>query len=252
MLHATLSTLVRYASADLGFSRRRRVSGHVIRCRRCRARLARIEGVRAAANELLSPDAPYRIDTVLARIRSGDSVLLPVAVPARGRGIRRSVRFAVAFLAMAGAASAAIAYEPVRSWLVDRLRPADEAGAQVTGVEVPVPPGGLDVRLVDPGPDLRLRITVDDGSMARVTGAGGAAAGTFALGDRDMAVRGAATGTLHIMLPRGAGAVRILADTFVIARMDGGRIRLAGDRLVADVDEVIRDLVPAIVLRDLR
>lgn len=108
-LHPGFRRLSRYADDDLDARARRKVAGHLERCPRCRAALARIRALDAAAKDLPAPPLPADLrERLLARHRSGETVIVPPAEdpdrPGRaGRGRGWIAAAAVVALAMAGA-----------------------------------------------------------------------------------------------------------------------------------------------------
>ena len=106
LLHPTFRRISRYADGDLAAPATGRVAAHLAGCARCRATLGRIRRLDEAARSLPAPALPPELrERVLARLRAGESVILPHAdapVRAAPRPRWRVAAAAAVVLAAAG------------------------------------------------------------------------------------------------------------------------------------------------------
>lgn len=247
MMHVRSSSLVAWSGGALPEARRRRIAAHLLRCAHCRGRLARIGEIRMAVRQLASPTAPDVWAAISERVRAGETVVLPAPpVVAVRQGRRRIGMAALVLLMVAAALSGTLLVEPLRSRLGGAMRAPD---APRSGVELVVAAAGLDLVLVDAGPQLRLHVTAGRTSdTARISGVGEAAGARFSMGERRLTIRGAHAGELRIELPATARAVRLSAGSFIFARVRDGHIYLDGEQPMEILDEPLARLVPARLL----
>lgn len=242
MEHMTDTELMAYLDGELGEEERVATARHLRRCPAC---LDALDSLRRAADALSA--ALRRIDRPApagdaARIRELRAARAPGigAIRAGGRAWSRRPLLAAAVLliAITGAAAAAIPGSPVRAWLsrsVERVahlleRTEEEpAASQVTeagpGAGVAVRPGrdGVRVELVDPGPDVLVRVSFVDAELASVRAAGG----RFRTAEGSIRLEGA-RGEVDIAIPRGAAAARVEVDgRRVLERRDTDIVFLA-------------------------
>jgi hypothetical protein len=202
-----------------------------------------MDGIRAAARALTSPQAPPVWDAIEQRTRSGDNVVFP-AIPARAAGRPRRFGLATLILLIAAvAASATMLVQPLRTRL--NTTRAEPAPAPVAGIEIPLSAATLDIVLRGPSPEVRLAITISTSAAAvRVTGLQQAAASRFTLGEKRLTVADLHGGELHIEVPAASGEVVVSSDGVVVARVRAGRIVQPPAASTGRLDATLRALMP--------
>jgi hypothetical protein len=227
--HPTRALLLGYDGHTIAGARRGRVAAHLIACTRCRARLTRLQDIRAAVGHITTPVVPDLWPAIRARLAAAETVILPVAEPAQPLARRRlGVVAAVVSLLLAGAVAAAVAVDPVRLWISETIARLGAAGpsAAASGVELVVS-GDMDIVLVNAAPDLRIYMQVADVELLQVSGLGAAADARFEVGAQSVRVLEASGGELRVVVPLTA-TVRLVSGDSTLAAMSAGRAPVAG------------------------
>jgi hypothetical protein len=179
---------------------------------------------------------------IRARLDDGETLLLPDAAlrgpedEGEGRSRRVVVAALVVLLAVAGSAAAAVGVvglRPLQRWVGlgdgGAVTTQPEAGPPLGGVEVDLPPSGLDVVLEEVADSVTVVVTLVDGRRLQMTGSDGVARAGFRLGEGRVTVRGARSGEVRLGVPRNAaGSVRILAGSRLVGLAQEGVVRLRG------------------------
>jgi anti-sigma factor RsiW len=248
--HPPLDALRAFGDGEAPAADARRTAAHLEGCTDCRARLA---GLRALREEIrqattLAPPADAW-ERIAARRAAGEELILPVGEIADAAAPRRRLplrRAAVLLVGVAGIASATVPGSPVRAWLLDLVRPADDAPAApapvspvvIPATDAPPPPenapeagtgvapadGEVRVVVSGAGPGLRIRVRVDDVPFAQVRGRGAAAQAAFASGRGRLTVTGARAGELEVVLPRTVRRATLTVDGTRFVVLEDGRM----------------------------
>ena len=96
----------------------------------------------------------------------------------------------------------------------------------LSGVEILPREGRVRVVLSDVGPALRVRVRLSDGEYVDVRGTGAAADARFRTGPGRVSVTGAASGEIHIAIPRHVRHATIVAGERTFLVKDGDQIRV--------------------------
>jgi hypothetical protein len=216
---------------------------HVGDCLSCRETIDWVDQVRQGARRATTLPAPAQAwENISARIRSGESIVLPVnatplTVPRSGR---RMMRVAVAALLVASVVAAAVPGSPVRRWLHDALVSTPGPAAPITPLRTaPVAPaepvtvllvepyeGTVTIVLEQPAPGSRLRVRVTEAGAVEVRASAGAAGAQFRSGNGRLTISGAPPGEFTLTIPRSLARVRVEVNGSVYLSKDRGQLHI--------------------------
>lgn len=250
-LHPRFEELRAFAGGDAEGRRRARLATHLAGCTACRGTVTWIRDVKHAVRDDMPPAPQVAWERISSRLDAGEVVLLPVDgaedAPATGSSIRSGLfRAAVLVLALAGAGSAMVADSPLRSWVArawgtlgkseahgSAILPVPDSAAApdsrpTAALLVPSLDGAIRIAVEAPGPDLVLRIRLDDAGAGdvEIRAVGGAAAARFRSGPGRLTVLEADSGEIRVAFPPGVRFASVEVDGRPYVEKRGPEIRI--------------------------
>lgn len=221
------------------------VRRHAETCPVCRQALDDARGRQDHVGELLrsldvpgAPDveaAKRKVRLRLDRRREAAHRPRPLFPVALGR--------AAALLLVAAGVAYALPGSPLRSWLTDGggsgIVPTStvtgEAATAFESVQVPVPPSGLRIALLDVAPDMPVEVRWIEGEQARI--AGGPEA-RYAISEGRTEAR-VASGPIRLELPRSGPRVTVELDGLVVLTRSDAGVEVSAEVLERDADGLV-------------
>lgn len=243
MIHVDEGTLQAWLDGALSSKDRAAVEVHLADCMVCEGQVAELRALDARAGEafsLIAETRPADLPTLAAVHRRRRSGGIARVLPA---GLARA---AVLLLALAGVVAAALPDSPVRRWLEEVLDPpaavppAPQVTApatpaaplvppvQLTGRELPLADGSIEIRLISPAPGLEFRVEMVESRLVSVTWNADDpdVRSTSATGRLEVAEL--SRGPVTILIPRVASRASILVDGQVWWTKTGTETRIVG------------------------
>jgi hypothetical protein len=235
-IHPTFERLQQFATADYPPSAD---SAHLEDCSDCRHTVQWFRATRSAAAALSERPAPAGSwERTAARVRAGESVLLPTELVTERRsvGSRALWRAALGLLLLAGAAAAAIQGPALWRWaeqLFSREKPSPVTPAPVApqpareAVLLVEPHEGRVVLVLEqPRAGVRIHVRLSDVDAVEVRGRGAAADAQFRSGAGRLTIVQAAGGELDVTIPQALAVMRIEVDGAAYLTKQGRQIRI--------------------------
>lgn len=249
MTHLSRRALLRLDDPGEKGGRRRKHLEHLLTCRTCQEKRARISEIRQLASEVTSPSAPDTFAAVLRQLDEGPPVILPVPTTEpleRKKRPWRAVASAVVLVAVvASAAAAAVTLH--RFGLIGRPATSDApvvvpSSSDRLDMEMTVATSGLTVILESRDQEVQVQIQVENRPLLRLTVEGGIDS-RIRTGAARVTVSMTSGGRLALRVPRGASPVRFVANGSTVVTVREGTIRTPGHAVAEELDEPLSVLL---------